>query len=662
MASRYFAHESGDTLVGSIQSRREAAANVALNYFPRQVQTLARRVWFDVGNTPAEFLSTEVTRGGEQGSQLRHRVNDAHQLGTALVQVIGSSAVALSATADNLDVHSSKQAVLGTQILESLWKHRDLELLCRQGLTRSTYDGEAFLLGTWDASQGAESELGEEFPQRAGDLRLELVPSDRVIRPVADSYAQCAWVDVMVPRNRYDLIAEYPEATQDILAAPPLDRVSEQLSHRDTELFQQDEDIVALHIFLHRKTPAVPDGRCVYYLDGAKLPLKDETIRTTEFPLIELMPWLEKDGTAYGYSQWWLVMATQEVADWVGSALATNTVTYGHGIVVRQKDDNMPVSQIGNGPLVMEVTDIERQMPKALNLSAPSPEAFKLLEMLAQKMRSLIGLNDVAVGQSPSAEQNATALTLLYSAAVQQQAEPQKRWVAFIRRVGELCLQLYQVYATTEQKIRIVGDAQKHLLQNYVSFRGEDIKDVSGVTVEIANPTSQTAAGNLALADELAAKGWIQTPEQYVHVRDTGKLLPLENAARLEYELLQWENEELRNGSEIAVAGNDNHALHYREHGALLKEPAVRSDPALTQGVLHHMQEHVQVLQTLPPLEAALSGNMLPQVAPPGGPPGAGAPPPTPMEEAATPTEVANPATGEVIPTQGPPLTQPPSV
>jgi len=616
---KYFPTKNPDDgLVDALQQARENARMQNLRDFPSRVRRLARSVWFDIApQNLSEFSSAEVLRGGEQGEQLRHRINEARQLGGALAQVIGSPAVAWQATADNTDVETTKESNLGSQILQSLWKHRGLEVLCRSALTAAMYDGEGFIFGGWDYGKGEFVLASEDdVPARAGDLTLEYVPAHRVIRPSRDSFAACEWFDVTLPRNRYDLAAVYPEQEEAILKAPAYDYLEEGYFQTNAT---PDDDIVALRVFLHKRTAAVPDGLHVCYLDGVKEPLYHGSLRTQQLPLQELQPWGEVAETPYGYSQWWLVMATQEISDWVQSAASTNTVTHGHGIIVVDANDDMPVEQIGNGPMVIKRKSNTGVEPKAINLSAVSPEAFGQLDRFSAKMRSLVGLNDIILGQSPSAEQNAQAFTLLYSAAVQQQAEPQKRWADFLRRVGQLVMELYSAHATEEQKLQIVGKDQRHLLTSYVSFTGKDVQGIKAVAVELSNPASQTTAGNIALANELADRGWVVTPEQYVQIRDTGKLTALEQAPRLEYELIAWENQELREGRPIAVSFSDKHSLHYTEHAALLKDPAVRTSPEHVSLVQAHLQEHVQTLASIPPIEAALSGNVLPggAVAPP---------------------------------------------
>jgi len=92
----------------------------------------------------------------------------------------------------------------------------------------------------------------------------------------------------------------------------------------------------------------------------------------------------------------------------------------------------------------------------------------------------------------------------------------------------------------------------------------------------------------------------IKRPEQYISVLETGKLDPIMDKERTELLNIQSENEMLHKAEQPAALITDNHALHIREHTAVLNDPELRKMPEVVEAVLAHLQEHEMLWPQVP--------------------------------------------------------------
>jgi hypothetical protein len=131
--------------------------------------------------------------------------------------------------------------------------------------------------------------------------------------------------------------------------------------------------------------------------------------------------------------------------------------------------------------------------------------------------------------------------------------------------------------------------------------------------------THNTTAGRVQMAEQLLQMGLITSPEQYINVINTGNLDLLTEKESNELDTIKGENEFLLKGEEVMAVATDDHALHIREHKAVIADQDLRKDPALVERTLAHIMEHIQMLQTVDPNLLAIIGEQ--PLSPPGGSP-----------------------------------------
>jgi hypothetical protein len=114
--------------------------------------------------------------------------------------------------------------------------------------------------------------------------------------------------------------------------------------------------------------------------------------------------------------------------------------------------------------------------------------------------------------------------------------------------------------------------------------------------------------------------GLLTTPERYLEVLNTGNLKSVTQGMTDELDTITSENETLLTGSgSVVVIDTDHHAMHIREHRAVLADPVLRQDADLVARTLDHIQSHIDALRNVNPDLLAICGEQ--PLAPVGGSP-----------------------------------------
>jgi hypothetical protein len=620
------ADEIGQELMTRLDENRKAMETSTIAALQRH----AFSFFFDAAVSYQGQSSAFTIRGGDQGELAQLRVNNARQLLVALVQIICSPSISWSASSLNNDPESTSASITGAAILENVWKTRGVNQKAQECMEQALWAGASFLFTPWDTSLGSIVAVQGGRPVMSGDVAFHKVsPWHVVLDANARSYDECQWAAVRLFQNKYDLAARYPKAAEKILAMGGSGfRTEDEFESPDVRALDSGarpaSDLLPVWYWMHDRTPALPRGRMTI-LAAADVVLEDGPMKYWRRPLHRFSAG-NFSGTPWAYTSWWGTLGPQEIADSISTSLATNASTFGSPIISAVVGTDLPIDQLAGGPTVI-YRKRDDSPPVPINF-APAPDGhLKHLQWLQSSQRQVVGLNDVALGTPQSAQMNAQAFSLLYSAALQQNSGLQRAWVEAVRSVGQSVVETYREFCPEARQIAIVGDGAKNLLQPSISFKGDDLKPIDQVVCEIGNAMSQSAAGRLQLAQLFAQSGFASTPEQLTQVLDTGKLEAQTQAHRNQYLVIAYENKELRGGNAVPVHWTDNHQLHAMEHAAEAAKPEVRTN-AKAMGVLNdHIRGHHDALYNTDPSLLALVGVQPPPAPPPpagqAGPPGA---------------------------------------
>lgn len=664
--------------------------------FLARLQLLAHRHFYGalplgyIGDMPS---SAEVSRAGDQGENVELRINwlRAHQ--SARHNIIVAPKLSWGAQAVNTDSLSLSDASRGATILEAEWKQGPWEKAAIEAQLGAGLYGEEFIFPYWnavggeaygyvepqpatDASPGTppappSPEMPEGHPGSPpveaapatqgkvlykGEVECNAVPSwNTFCDESSTSWDSSPWKSAQVPRDRWDLIAQYPGMKDQILAAEGVGAVSRLGPNKTSIVTQSDPAKVMCHYFFHKRTPGLPLGLQAVVI-SSQCVLEFQPLEKCYFtpPIHQFSGGILK-GSPRGYTDFWEAMAAQDLATNIQSSLATNIVAFAKQMISAETGTNLEIDQIGNGPFV-QYREKGTSAPEPITFHLPDEAAFNHLHELRDDQRMILGLNDVAMGEAPTGTPNAQAWALLATAGVTANSGGQHSFVSGVRNVGQSILSIWKEKADAERQTSVVG-IHGAAVPKQEKWDKKDMGTLDGVTVEISNPLAQTAAGRLQLEDLYSKRGFIQTPEQLEMLLETGTLQPLTQVLRDELIYIVWENEQLLKAVQLPVMITDSHQMHIREHKAVTFSAMARSNPEIIKAANAHIQEHIAQALSMRPEIAKLLGQASAQPPPP--PPGAGGPvgPPSALEQPGAagpapegiklPTPPNNPATGQ---------------
>lgn len=586
--------------------------------------------------------NSDIRAGGSQGELSEISINDYRNLLQHLLVLTTSNRPAFDVRATNSDSKSLSQARLGNKILDYYLREKRLEQLLFTAVEQALVFGRGFVKVEWDVTSGKEYGVNQETQQvkMDGDLKFSN-PSvfDVVFDTTKASFEDNQWLIVRSFKNKYDLIASYPEIAEELANLP-----SRTEENRPESLHSgiQTDDIEVFEFF-HRKTQAMPKGRYVFFThDG--IVMQDAELPYRDLPIYSIAP-APILGTQYGYTPAFDLSGLQEAQDILYSTALTNIMAFGVQNVLVPKGSDLNIQSLSGGLNVVEYENGEQGKPEALNLTSTPAEVYKFMEIIEKKMETLSGVNSVARGNPESSLKSGTALALVQSMSVQFASGLQNSYARLIEDVGTGALRILRDYASTDRVISVAG---KHSRADLVNFNGDDLENINRVVVDVANSLTKTTAGKVELATNLLNTGLIKNAQEYITVMTTGQLEPLIEHETTQLHLIRHENEALMEGQPVVAIAVDDHETHIKEHSCVLADPELRmtGDPAIIQNTLAHIQEHINHMASVDPALLNILGYQSLQMppGPPMDPNAPSAPAPTPGGGQATNKVMAPPS------------------
>jgi hypothetical protein len=435
---------------------------------------------------------------------------------------------------------------------------------------------------------GEKVELRAGVPLYSGDIIFNVMsPFDVVFDPTR-SDSNHDWQLCRSFKNKFDLIAKYPEFSEKIKA---LKTKSDLNTTRITMSAYDETTDVPVYEFFHRPTESLPKGRYVLYLDN-DIVLEDTVLVYKKLPVFRIA---SRDiiGTPFSYTAMFDLLPIQDAVNSLYSTIMTNQNTFGVQNVYVERGSDVQMEQISDGLNFIQGNP-GFQPPKALNLTSTPAEIFNFLKMLESSMETISGVNSVARGNPESQLKSGNALALIQSQALQFISGLQQSYIQLIEDVGTNVVELLKTFAKTPRVAAIAGKSNVTYMKEFTS---DDLSSITRVIVDAGNALAQTTAGRVEMASQMMQMSIITTPEQYISVINTGKLETMTEGQNKELLLVRAERERLVDGTTPVVAVlTDSHSLHIREHKAVLADPDLRMDAQLVQRTLAHIQEHIDIL------------------------------------------------------------------
>lgn len=538
-----------------------------------------------------------VGRSGSMGESTEIRVNHIGALDNAVVSLVNQqkhtfeprsssntseSLRAVDTARDALDYYVSAQGMLAC--IDTQTGH-------------ANGYGEGFTHLFWDDKSGADSipipsPTGQVSVVPTGDIKAENVLPWNVFRDVQKlAFKDLDYLTLALRRNKWDLVARYPESRAKILAAPNFSRPDNtQLPGayfvNDTAPSSAIGDDIDVFRFYHRKCAVLPGGRDVTMLaDGTVLAYSDLPI--DEIPVARVSAG-EFTGAPFGKTRLWDGIGMQQISDMIHSSISGNLATFARqNITYEEGTDPRPIQTPGGYNLI----PVKRggQAPQALQLTKSPEEAYRYLDVLKAAEEAVVGVNATSRGESPGERASGSLAVFLDAKTLQQASSLQTERVNAVMKVGTYILKFLNKYAKHPMKINVASRDGGAIRSQEIT--SESLGGIEYVYVSVGNPLTQSAAARIEVANILLQQ---QADHDTVErVLTTGQLKPILQGSAAQRILIRQENERMAKGEPVPSAEiSDDHVMHMREHAQVKASLEARVTPAIMQAEIEHEKSH----------------------------------------------------------------------
>lgn len=480
--------------------------------------------------------TSKVMEFGEQGEKLGVRSNQLRSLTKFVHQTATSNKPSLKPRARNSTPAALAQIPACRRILEYYEQQANMDQVYESAALRCLLYGKGYVWQSWDPFAGP---LGPDG-RPTGDL---LARAGGPLDVACDLDAEANrhdWFAIRVPRNRYDQIAMYttlsPEAAQDPkaaasandmrerLLAAPRDILDESLS-KALQFWQRKKDrnrsdLVFEYHFMHRKTPALPEGRYTI-ISADDIVLFDGALPYDEVPIDVMCPEEFLEMGDIGYSSAWDLLGMQAIYDAAMSICATNMDAFGMNDILIPEGVELGIEEIRDGLNVIRYPMGEMNKPEMLEKFSIKKEFFEFKDWIKGDMETQVGVNSVARGEPQASLESGAALALVQAQAVTAQGPFVKAFARLVARVSTNQIKILQRHLPEDRVIAIAGSDDPDAIQ---AFSAPSIAHIDRVDVEGVSPLHSTAAGKQNTADKLLERELIVSPLAYVQFIETGRL------------------------------------------------------------------------------------------------------------------------------------------
>lgn len=548
------------------------------------------RFYYGFFNNSVE-MGHKINYTGEQGELVSLPVNEFGNIAQHIYTMITANRPVMEARAINTDAKSLSQAYLANGVLDYYMRERGLEDALKTATEMAIVLGSGFIKMEWNAMAGEaydfDPDTGEYNYQ--GDIEFtNLSPFDVVFDGTRESYNP-DWVLIRSFKNRYDLMAKYPEQAEKILA---LKNKSDDRIYRLSMYSNDETDDIAVYEFFHKRTESVKEGKYFLFV-GEDIPLLDVALPYDALPIFRMAP-RNIMGTPYGYTPMFDIFPLQEALNSLYSTFMSNLNAFGVQSIFIPDGANISTTSLEGGLNIIKGSEA----PVPIQLTSSPPELFKAIELIRMSIETISGINSVTRGQPEASLKSGNALALVQSMAIQYISGLQQSYVKLIEQVGTELINDLKKFAKAPRIAAIVGKYNKTLLKE---FTGEDLSAINRVIVDVGNPLSRTTAGRVQMAEQMLQMNLLKTPQEYFQVINTGKLDSAFEGDLHELFLIKQENEKMMEGLDPLVSPIDQHRAHIVEHRGVLADSDIRENPEVVRTVMDHIQKHLDALRNTDP-------------------------------------------------------------
>jgi hypothetical protein len=533
----------------------------------------------------------KITFGGEQGELTNIDVNHYANIAQHMHVMITANKPAFVAKATNSDNKSIIQSKLASSLLEYYMRDKNLEKYLSKAVEYALILGSGYIKMEWNATRGEVYEVDQETgaPIHAGDVEFKNLTPFNIMFDTSRTSEEHDWVLCRTFKNKHDLAAKYPDLADKIKALSP---ASEYFSAGMDMFSSTKSDDVPVYEFIHNKTEALPEGRYLLFLDN-DIVLIDQANPYPELPVFRIAA-RDVMGTSFGYSPMFALLPVQDALNATYSAILSNQSAFAVQSIFVKEGSNIKPKSLEGGMNIIE----GREKPEPINFTNTPAEVFNFAKALETQMETISGISSVTRGNPEASLRSGTALAMVQSTSLQYMSGLQQQYSRLMEDVGTGLINLLKAFAHTPRIVMLAGIANKNYIEK--EFTSDDLANINRITVEVANPLSQTHAGRLQIASDLMQYGLVKSPEEYMTVLTSGRLDTIIDPVMRHTNLSRSENEKMTLGIPVRAIALDDHALHIKEHQSVIADPDLRDGP-VADLVYQHILEHVDLMKNTDP-------------------------------------------------------------
>lgn len=593
---------------------------------------------------------TQLSATGDIGELLALSIPHYRSLVRHQIALFTAQRPAWEPQARTSDADSARQVPMAGNLLDHVVSVGGLDQRLAEQCELMMVAGAGYFVTGWDPNVGITSPPGEA----KGWFTERVYAPWELCHERVRVYEDANWFIFRTYESRWNWVARLAEADPEKAEElAKLDTDSSDFAkafrNYDQDLIENDGDrFAALHL-IAKPTIATPEGRYAIVASDSMV-LLDTPYPYGDDVTISRMCASEFLGTATPYCDSWGVLAGADAANAILSMIMTRIDVGGVPNFCIPEGSEIDFADIAGGNAVWKLPP-GQEKPSAVDLLQIPDALPAIMQLLSSQIEGVVGINSVTRGQPAENVSSGSMAALLQSMAVQFNSNLERAWTLNLERVGTHHLKVFQVMASEEHAVSVMGADQRWTVQR---FKGEDVSGVSRISVKTANALSKTTAGRADIAEKLLAHGI--SPQEYLRVIATGQLEPLFHGAVGQLTGIKARCEKLMRGEPSPPLNWDNHQLCVREFRALLDSEA-RDDPAAVKVINDTLQQQFDLWATLsreaPDILAATGCPPLPMAAATGqqamamqqSAMGPGMPPAPPGEPGAPPQQQKQPET-----------------
>ena len=268
MTYKYFASDEAKKLISHISSRTSFKRTTSMaSIWQRNLDCYHGYLGESLSSSSA------LGAGGRSGEIVNVNINEARSVYNQFVSLITKARLNFDPVSQTSDASSLTDSKIARALIQDIVTSKNLEALATRMASEAGLFGSSYIKPSWRTDAGeayAVDEQGQTIHQ--GDLELELVKVWDIVfaNSKQEDFNRQDWVAIKSLKNRYDLIAQYPDLEKQILnLASSNDLGLQQLVQVMPQDADSSEDADSVYIweFYHKDTHAVPGGRLTVFGD-----------------------------------------------------------------------------------------------------------------------------------------------------------------------------------------------------------------------------------------------------------------------------------------------------------------------------------------------------------------------------------------------------------